>query len=92
MSPKFYAFLWIVFAISAGVLWLAGVFTLTTIVVYGFIAFGLVFTGMMCVLPGVVSHPPVAKPKTKPATRVQPTFKPVSVPTGHRVPAKLRFQ
>ena len=59
MSPKFYWFLWVLFAVSAGVLWLGGVFTLLTVVIFGFITFGLTFMGMMCVLPGVVSHPPV---------------------------------
>jgi hypothetical protein len=67
MSSKFYWFLWAAFFLSAGVLWLGGAFTLTTLVVYGFIAFGLVFTGMMCVLPNVVSHPTnkAAKPKAR---------------------------
>ena len=92
MTPKFYSFLWIVFAVSAGIIWLAGVFTLTTVVVYGFISFGLVFAGMMCVLPGVVSHPTVAKTKTKPVRPAQPQFKPASVPMGHAVRAKLRYQ
>lgn len=56
MSPRFYQMLWIITGVSAGVLWLAGMFTMMAVVVYGFIAFGLTFTGMMCVLPGVVSH------------------------------------
>ena len=57
MSPKFYSFLWVVYFVAAGVLWLAGVFTLSTAVIFGFVAFGFVFMGMMCVLPGAVSHP-----------------------------------
>lgn len=61
MSPKFYGSLWVVFAASAGVLWLANFFTLLTLVVFGFIAFGLVFAGMICVLPGTVSHPTAKK-------------------------------
>ena len=69
MTPKFYSFLWIVFAVSAGIIWLAGVFTLTTVVVYGFISFGLVFTGMMCVLPGAVSHPPVKRERVAKAPK-----------------------
>lgn len=69
MSPKFYGSLWIVFAASAGVLWLANFFTLLTLVVFGFIAFGLVFAGMICVLPGTVSHPTANKEKGHSAER-----------------------
>lgn len=61
MTPRFYGFLWVVFTVAAGILWLGGVFTLLTMVVLGFISFGLTFIGMMCVLPAVVSHPPVAQ-------------------------------
>jgi apolipoprotein N-acyltransferase len=56
MSPKFYSLLWVLFAVSAGILWLGNVFTMLATVIFGFIAFGLIFTGMMCVLPGTVSH------------------------------------
>lgn len=63
MSPKFYSFLWILYFVSVGIMWLAGVLTMIAGIVFGFIAFGLIFTGMMCVLPGVVSHPPVKKAK-----------------------------
>ena len=58
MSPKFYGFLWMVFAVTAGILFLGGVFTMLTGVVYGFAAFGMIFLGMMCVLPGAVSDHP----------------------------------
>lgn len=61
MSPKMYGFLWLVFGVLAGILFVGGVFTLMTAVVFGFVAFGLTFMGMMCVLPGTVSHPPVKK-------------------------------
>ena len=44
------------------------------------------------ILPGMVSHPTVAKTKTKPVRPAQPEFQPVSVPTGHAVRAKLRYQ
>lgn len=57
MSPKFYNFLWVLYFVSAVVMWLSGVLTMLAIVVFGFVAFGLVFIGMMCVLPGAVSHP-----------------------------------
>ena len=72
MSPKFYWSLWAVFFLSAGVLWLAGIFTLTALIAYGFVAFGLVFTGMMCVLPNVVHAPAERVEKPTPAVRPQP--------------------
>lgn len=71
MSPKTYGILWtLVFAV-AGVIWLAGVFTLLTGVVFGFLAFGMTFMGMMCVLPSTVAHSApqeheMAKPKEAP--------------------------
>lgn len=63
MSPKFYTYLWSIYFISAGIMWMAGSFTLVAVVVFGFVAFGMVFTGMMCVLPGDVSHPTREKVK-----------------------------
>jgi hypothetical protein len=65
MSPKFYSYLWIAYAVAAAALWIAGFFTMLTLVVFGFVAFGFVFMGMMCVLPGAVSHPPVKKATTQ---------------------------
>lgn len=56
MSPRFYSALWIVFAAAALIFWIAGSLTMFVGVVFGFIAFGLVFTGMMCVLPTQVAH------------------------------------
>jgi len=74
MSPRFYTLLWMVFFVSAGLLLLGGVFTITTLIVYGFIAFGLVFTGMMCVLPNVAALPAEKgpKPKTRPMRPLKP--------------------
>ena len=83
MSPKFYAFLWILTALVAAGIAIAGSFTMVTLVWFGFIAFGLVFTGMMCVLPGTVSHPPVkrqASEKVKAPVR-QTEAKPSRMPS-----------
>jgi hypothetical protein len=88
MSPKFYWFLWVLFFASAGILWLGGVFTLTTLIVYGFVSFGLVFTGMMCVLPNVVSQP-VQKRVAKPRKVKQAAPKPTPVP-ANAVPATAK--
>jgi hypothetical protein len=89
MSPRFYWSLWVFYFVSAGILWLAGIFTLTTLIVYGFTAFGLVFTGMMCVLPNVVSHPaaetaeqPVRRKAVQPA-RTAPA--PIGLPLPRNV-------
>jgi hypothetical protein len=73
MSPKFYSFLWVLYFVAAGIMWLAGVLTMMAIVVFGFIAFGMVFMGMMCVLPGAVSHP---TPKKSKMPKSEKTFKP----------------
>jgi hypothetical protein len=56
MSPRFYVSLWSVAAVAALVVWGVGAMTMLTIVVFGFLAFGLTFVGMMCVLPGWVAH------------------------------------
>ena len=68
MSPKIYSLVWVAFAVVAAILWLGGVLSLFIGVVFGFIAFGLVFMGMMCVLPGIY-HPTHTLPaEPKPAT------------------------
>ncbi len=73
MSTKFYSILWILYFAVAGVLWLGGVMTPFAIVAFGFVAFGVVFTGMMCVLPGTVSHPETKKAKIpKPEKAIKP--------------------
>ena len=56
MTPKFYAALWVVYFAAAAICWISGMLTLLTVVEFGFVAFGLVFTGMMCVLPTQVAH------------------------------------
>ena len=63
MSAKMYSLVWTAFWVVAAILWLGGVFSLFVGVVFGFLAFGLVFMGMMCVLPGTVSHPAPVKAK-----------------------------
>ncbi len=64
MSPRMYGLVWAAYGVVAVILGLGGVVTLFVGVVFGFVAFGLVFMGMMCVLPAAVSHPvPAALPK-----------------------------
>ena len=61
MLVKVYWMTWGVTGLAALLLFAAGSFTMLTGVVFGFIAFGLTFMGMMGVLPVVVSHPEPAK-------------------------------
>lgn len=93
MLTRFYSFVWMVYVVSAGVLWLGNVFTLFTAVVFGFIAFGLIFAGMMCVLPTLVAHPPVRLSKTRlPKMELEPAVRPVNVANGRvHPPLKLRI-
>lgn len=57
MTPKFYLCLWGMFAVAFAMFWLLGAASPVVVVAFGFVAFGLIFAGMMCVLPGVVAHP-----------------------------------
>ena len=56
MLTKIYTGLWIATLAAALALFLAGNMTMLAWVVFGFVAFGLVFMGMMGVLPAMVVH------------------------------------
>lgn len=84
MSPKFYSYLWAIFFATAALIWVSGFFTLLTLLVFGFTAFGLVFLGMMCVLPGVVSHSHEAKPVATADSKIKASRKPGPVVAGLR--------
>jgi hypothetical protein len=79
MLTKIYAALWIIIAFTAGLLYLTGYFSMPTAVVFGFIVFGMIFMGMMCVLPSTVGHPRLVRhvvPTTQPQKIMrQPTFR-----------------
>ena len=62
MLVKVYWFLWMMLALSAMLLFITGYLTPMAVIVYGFLAFGLTFMGMIGVLPLTVTHP--AEPKT----------------------------
>ena len=69
MLVRIYWSTWALVVLAAGVLFAAGMFTMVTVVLFGFIAFGLTFMGMMSVLPSTVAHPPRVRPvktETKP--------------------------
>ncbi len=56
MFVKIYGMLWATIAILAAIFLVTGNFTLTTLLAFGFVAFGMIFMGMMCVLPSLVGH------------------------------------
>jgi hypothetical protein len=63
MLTKIYAASWLAVVFAAGVILLTGNFDMLTAVIFGFIILGLVFMGMMSVLPASVAHPePVQSP------------------------------
>ena len=57
MLTKVYWLTWVAIALFAGIVFLSGNLTTMLLVILGFIAFGMVFMGMMNVLPTAVTHP-----------------------------------
>ena len=57
MLVRIYFGLWIVGIIIVSMFYLSGNFTPIASVVFGFMSFGLVFMGMMVVLPMTITHP-----------------------------------
>jgi len=73
---KVYFMLWGLLFLAAAVIFAIGIMTPMTLVVFGFISFGMVFMGMMGVLPILVTHPaPVIAAKV-------PKVRPVKEATG----------
>jgi hypothetical protein len=64
---KFYIGLWITFGLTVVGLGISGNLTMLALTVLGTICFGIIFMGMMCVLPGTVAH---AVPVSDRAVRV----------------------
>ena len=56
MFERIYFSLWGLTILAAGILFISGIFTPLTAVVFGFIFFGLTFMGMIGVLPNWVGH------------------------------------
>lgn len=56
MVLKIYGMLWALIAVTALLLLATGNFTLLTLVAFGFVSFGMIFMGMMGVLPTSMSH------------------------------------
>ena len=79
MLVRIYWITWAIFAFVTALLFAMGTFTMMTVVVAGFVAFGLTFMGMMNVLPGMVAHP-------EPVRYVEPEL--VKAPVQSTAPAK----
>jgi hypothetical protein len=60
---KGYGIIWLVNILSAVLLYAFGMFTAWTGVIYGMVSFGLVFMGMMFLLPTVFIHHEPKAPK-----------------------------
>ena len=67
MVLKVYLMICTMIAVAAAALFVTGNFTAMVAIVLGFIAFGVVFMGMMFVLPFTVTHSAPAKPKVAPS-------------------------
>ena len=57
MLVKIYEACWGIFFVAAALTFVTGNFGSIAGVVFGFVAFGLVFMGMISVLPDISSHP-----------------------------------
>lgn len=80
MLAKIYWYTWLVIAAAAGLFFLTGNMTLSAVVVFGFIAFGMVFMGMMGVLPATVAQP---APKMNRSSSEVPVRSTASTPLHH---------
>ena len=79
MIVRIYWSLWILTAVSAIILFLIGELSMMAAIVYGFIAFGLTFMGMIGVLPNLAAHPveaTIASPK--PVVSSKPVAEPMT--------------
>jgi hypothetical protein len=56
MLTKVYSLLWLAVAVLMGVTYITGNMTPKVLVVFGFFIFGLIFMGMISVLPFWASH------------------------------------
>lgn len=56
MLVKIYEMLWAIIALIAILLLVTGNFSMMTLVAFGFVCFGMIFMGMMSVLPSTVGH------------------------------------
>ena len=87
MIVKTYAMLWLAMALLAAVLYVFGSLTMTAGIAFGFVAFGMVFMGMIGVLPILVTvdrHDRPTEEKIKaPAATPEPSPLGVGSLTAH---------
>ena len=57
MSVKAYKLTWLIFLVIAALTFLSGNMTPLVGVIFGHVVFGMIFMGMMVVLPTSISHP-----------------------------------
>ena len=89
MVSKVYAVIWSLFALTAAVLFVTGNFSIMTAIVFGFTAFGLVFIGMMFVLPFSITHTVPAPPKNEASRKVVTNAVPASKPAKQALTGRL---
>jgi hypothetical protein len=78
---KIYWTLWATIATLALLLFVTGNFTLQVLIAFGFVSFGMIFMGMIAVLPITVGHhappkSPKAKAKVKAEAKEERIFQP----------------
>ena len=61
MITKIYALIWVLGLLAAGVFYLTGNLGPTATIVFGFLTFGMIFMGMISVLPSTVGHDEAVK-------------------------------
>lgn len=78
MLVRIYEITWIVIALAALLVLVSGMMTAAAIIGFGFVVFGMVFMGMMGVLPSIyaqANHPDEPAPlKTGAARELAPGF------------------
>jgi hypothetical protein len=82
MLTKIYMYTWLAITAAFTAVLVSGSLTPLAIVVFGFVAFGMVFAGMMCVLPVEVSHSAIETLPDEKAPSQQPVVAP---PVRHGV-------
>lgn len=90
MLVRMYWSLWALLLLAMGVVFVTGNLYGVVLVAFGFVAFGMVFMGMMSVLPFVVAHPQPEKLPVMPSAlkATHPAVRPVE----QRLPLGSGFQ
>jgi hypothetical protein len=85
MLAKAYLYSWFVIGATFVLVFVSGNMTALALVIFGFIAFGMVFAGMMNVLPGTIADAHhAAKPEPVPTEPSRGPVVSVPIPRGAR--------